>query len=122
MGRPVAYGWDEVPQRDFTLIELLVVVLIIRLLAGLVAPRYFGQVRKSEVTTAKAQMDALEKALDQYRLDTGHYPSTELGLNSLLQRPANEPKWADPYLRSDVRLDRWGRPCTYESPGETGNY
>src|SRR5882762_5234100 len=61
----------------FTLLELLVVVVIIGLLAGFVAPRYFGQVGKSEVGVAKAQLDALEKALDQYRLDTGHYPATE---------------------------------------------
>src|SRR2546422_10361183 len=88
----------------FTLIELLVVVVIIGLLAGLVAPRYFGQVGKSEVTTAKAQMDALEKALDQYRLDTGHYPSTELGLIALGQRPASQPKWAGQYLRKDPPL------------------
>ena len=113
---------NAVQQRGFTLIELLVVVVIIGLLAGLVAPRYFGQVGKSEVTTAKAQMDALEKALDQYRLDTGHYPSTELGLNALLQRPASEPKWAGPYLRRDVPLDPWGKPYVYKMPGEKGDF
>ena len=111
------------PRRlGFTLIELLVVVVIIGLLAGLVAPRYFGQVGKSEVTTAKAQMDALEKALDQYRLDTGHYPSTELGLLALVQRPAAEPKWAGPYLRRDVPLDPWGKPYIYKAPGEKGDF
>jgi general secretion pathway protein G len=72
----------------FTLLELLVVVVIIGLLAGFVAPRYFGQVGKSEVATARAQLDALEKALDQYRLDVGRYPSTELGLNALLTKTA----------------------------------
>ncbi len=111
------------PRRlGFTLIELLVVVVIIGLLAGLVAPRYFGQVGKSEINVAKAQLDALEKALDQYRLDTGHYPSTELGLNALLQRPANEPKWAGPYLRKDVPLDPWGKPYVYKMPGEKGDF
>src|ERR687890_794452 len=83
----------------FTLLELLVVVAIIGLLAGYVAPRYFGQVGRSEVNAAKAQIDALEKALDQYRLDTGTYPTNELGLNALVQRPPNEPKWNGPYLR-----------------------
>jgi competence protein ComGC len=73
------------------LLELLVVAVIIGLLAGLVAPRHFGQIGKSQINTAKAQIDALEKALDQYRLDTGHYPSTELGLDALVKRPANEP-------------------------------
>lgn len=106
----------------FTLLELLVVVVIIGLLAGFVAPRYFGQVGKSEVNVAKAQLDALEKALDQYRLDTGHYPSTELGLNALITRPANEPKWNGPYLRKGVPLDPWGRPYLYRIPGEKGEF
>ena len=69
---------------------------------------------------AKAQIDALEKALDQYRLDTGHYPSTELGLAALVQRPTNEPKWGGPYLRKDVPLDPWGKPYVYKTPGEKG--
>src|SRR6266404_2911545 len=108
------------PVAGFTLLELLVVVLIIGLLAGFVAPRYFGQVGKSEVNVAKAQIDALEKALDQYRLDTGHYPSTEAGLVSLVQRPQNEAKWSGPYLRKDVPLDPWSRPYVYKMPGEKG--
>src|ERR671924_1101108 len=93
------------PVAGFTLLELLVVVLIIGLLAGFVAPRYFGQVGKSEINVAKAQIDALQKALDQYRLNTGRYPPHELGLKALVERPPNEPKWAGPYLRKDVPLD-----------------
>jgi len=108
--------------RGFTLLELLVVVVIIGLLAGIVAPRYFGQVGKSEVNVARAQLDALEKALDQYRLDVGHYPSTELGLKALVERPASEPKWSGPYLRKDVPPDPWGRPYVYKVPGEKGEF
>lgn len=108
--------------RGFTLLELLVVVAIIGLLVGYVAPRYFGQIGKSEVTTTKAQIDALEKALDQYRLDTGHYPGTDLGLNALVQRPQNEPKWNGPYLRKAVPLDPWGKAYLYRSPSEKGDY
>jgi general secretion pathway protein G len=108
--------------RGFTLIELLVVVVIIGLLAGFVAPRYFGQVGKSEVNVAKAQIDALEKALDQYRLATGHYPSVEQGLVALVNRPADEPKWDGPYLRKDVPLDPWGRAYIYRIPGEKGDF
>ena len=102
----------------FTLLELLVVVVIIGLLAGFVAPRYFSQVGKSEVNVARAQIDALEKALDQYRLDIGRYPSAELGLKALIERPAAEPKWNGPYLRKGVPLDPWGKPYLYRIPGE----
>jgi len=108
--------------RGFTLLELLVVVVIIGLLAGIVAPRYFGQVGKSEVNVARAQIDALEKALDQYRLDIGRYPSSELGLKALVERPASEPKWSGPYLRKDVPPDPWGKPYVYKVPGEKGEF
>ena len=108
--------------RGFTLLELLVVVVIIGLLAGLVAPRYFGQVGKSEVNVARAQLDALEKALDQYRLDIGRYPDSELGLKALVTKPANEPKWAGPYLRKGIPLDPWGKAYVYKIPGEKGEF
>src|SRR3979490_3584823 len=105
MGPKEAQVRNEVQQLGFTLIELLVVVVIIGLLAGLVAPRYFGQVGKSEINVAKAQLDALEKALDQYRLDTGHYPSTELGLKALVERPQNEAEWEGPDTRQAAPKD-----------------
>src|ERR1700682_1530453 len=91
----------------FTLLELLVVMVIIGLLAGYVGPKYFAQIGKSEVKATKAQIDALEKALDQYRLDIGRYPTTEQGLTALVTRPASEPKWSGPYLKKEVPLDPW---------------
>jgi len=104
-------------QSGFTLLELLVVVAIIGVLAGYVGPRYFSQIGKSEVNAARAQIDALEKALDQYRLDTGAYPNAEVGLGALLARPNNEPKWAGPYLKKAVPPDPWGRPYLYRPTG-----
>ena len=104
-------------ERGFTLLELLVVMVIIGLLAGYVAPKYFSQVGKSEVKVAQAQIDSFEKALDQYRLDTGHYPATEQGLVVLMNRPANEPKWQGPYLKKPVPLDPWGNAYVYQAPG-----
>jgi len=122
MGPNEARLASAVTARGFTLLELLVVVVIIGLLAGIVAPRYFGQVGKSEVNVARAQLDALEKALDQYRLDVGRYPSTELGLKALVERPASEPKWSGPYLRKDVPPDPWGKAYVYKLPGEKGEF
>jgi len=108
--------------RGFTLLELLVVMVIIGLLAGYVGPKYFAQIGKSEVKTAKAQIDALGKALDQYRLDTGHYPTTEQGLAALNSAPSDEPKWQGPYLQKTVPNDPWGKPYQYKYPGEHGEF
>jgi len=104
--------------RGFTLLELLVVLVILGLLAGYVAPKYFAQVGKSEVKVAQAQIGALEKSLDQYRIDTGHYPSNEQGLAALNAKPADEAKWAGPYLKKAVPNDPWGKPYQYKNPGE----
>lgn len=109
-------------QTGFTLLELLVVMVIIGLLAGYVGPKYFAQIGKSESKTAKAQVEALGKALDQYRLDTGRYPSSEQGLTSLNVAPADESRWHGPYLQKALPVDPWGKPYQYRSPGEHGDY
>jgi general secretion pathway protein G len=108
--------------RGFTLLELLVVIVIIGLLAGYVAPRYFSQVGKSEIQVARAQIDAIEKALDQYRLDTRRYPSAEQGLQALVTKPADEANWNGPYLKKAVPNDPWGRPYIYRNPGQKGDF
>jgi len=109
-------------QPGFTLLELLVVMVIIGLLAAYVGPQYFSQLGKSEVKAAQAQVSALQKALDTYRVDVGHYPTSEQGLAALNTRPQNEPKWSGPYLQKAVPLDPWGRAYLYKSPGEHGEY
>jgi general secretion pathway protein G len=109
-------------RRGFTLLELLVVMVIIGLLAGYVGPKLFAQIGKSETKAAKAQLDALQKALDQYRIDIGRYPATEQGLGVLVQRPADEPRWAGPYLAKAVPRDPWGRPYVYRAPGQHGDF
>lgn len=106
----------------FTLLELLVVMVIIGLLAGYVAPRYFSQVGKSEIKMTRAQIDAFEKALETYRLDVGHYPNAGQGLEALMDAPAGEANWQGPYLKRAVPSDPWGQPYHYRYPGAHGDY
>ena len=106
----------------FTLLELLVVIVIIGLLAGYVAPRYFSQVGRSEVQVAKAQIESIEKALDQYRLDMRRYPSAEEGLQALVAKPADAQAWSGPYLKKAVPMDPWGRAYVYRTPGQKGEF
>jgi general secretion pathway protein G len=106
----------------FTLLELLVVMVIIGLLAGFVGPKLFAQIGKSEVKVARAQIEALAKSLDQYRIDCGHYPTSEQGLGALVTRPAQEQSWSGPYLAKAVPKDPWGRDYQYVFPGRHGEY
>ena len=104
--------------RGFTLLELLVVIVIIGLLAAYVGPKYFAQLGKSEVTIARAQIAALDQAVDTFRLDVGRYPSSEEGLAALTARPAQgAPGWNGPYLKKNVPNDPWQRPFLYRMPG-----
>jgi general secretion pathway protein G len=106
----------------FTLLELLVVVLIIGLLAAYVGPRYLGQVGRSEVSVARAQLEALSRALDTFRLEVGRYPTTQEGLEALTSQPASSKRWNGPYLQKAVPPDPWGRPYIYRSPGAQRDY
>ncbi len=107
-------------QRGFTLLELLVVIVIIGLLAAFVAPKYFGQIGKSKAQIAKAQIESFDKAIDQFRIDTGHVPTVDQGLAALLVAPANEPNWHGAYLKKGVPADPWGNAYVYKVPGTDG--
>jgi general secretion pathway protein G len=109
-------------ERGFTLIELLVVVIILGLLAALVGPRFFGRVGQSKQAAARVQIELLGTALDQFKLDTGRYPSSQEGLQALQANPGNLSGWEGPYLKKDVPRDPWGNPYQYKSPGDHGEY
>jgi general secretion pathway protein G len=108
-------------ERGVTLIEMLVVVTIIALFAALVAPRMLGQADKAKRTAAHAQVNSFMTALGAYKLDTGNYPTTELGLAALRVKPEGANQWAGPYLPQDIPLDPWARPYLYKFPGEHGD-
>jgi general secretion pathway protein G len=103
----------------FTLLELLVVVAIIGLLVAYVGPRYMSQMRKSERSVAKAQIEAFTRALSAYRLDAGRFPTDEEGLDALLTRPTDAMQWNGPYLEKKLPLDPWGQPYRYRSLPDT---
>jgi general secretion pathway protein G len=118
MGKRDIYLRD---QKGFTLIELLVVIVILGLLAGIVLPRYMKGEKKGRQAAAKTQIEAFGLALDQFRLDTGRYPTTSDGLSALMTNPGAD-GWDGPYLKKAVPNDPWGRQYVYQSPGTHGDY
>lgn len=112
-------------QRGFTLIEIMVVMVILGLLVAVVAPNIMGRSDQAKVTVAKTQMSNIANALDLYRLDNGHYPSTQQGLEALVNRPSGTPEpknWnPDGYLKN-VPEDPWDNEYEYMSPGSEGAY
>ncbi len=110
-------------EHGFTLIELIVVIIILGLVVGLVGPRIFGRVGQSKQAAAKAQIELLGAALDQYRLDVGSYPSSGQGLEALVRNPGVA-NWNGPYLKKpSVPKDPWGNPYHYKCcPGDHDDY
>ena len=108
-------------QRGFTLMELLVVLAILGLLMSLVGPRVLNQLGGAKTKTAGIQIKDLEQSLEMYKLDVGRFPSTEEGLDALVNKPGNAVGWNGPYLKkSEVPLDPWNREYHYKYPGERG--
>jgi general secretion pathway protein G len=112
-------------QSGFTLIEIMVVLVILGLLIAIVAPNIIGRGDEARVTAAGAQMRSIGNALDLYRLDNSHYPSTQQGLEALVSKPSGSPEprnWnPDGYMPS-VPTDPWGSEYQYVSPGSEGAY
>jgi general secretion pathway protein G len=104
-----------------TLIEMLVVVVIIALFVALVAPNMFRSADKARVTAAHSQIENLMTALGEYKLDTGLFPTTEQGLESLRVKPADATIWNGPYIQKEIPKDPWGHDYIYRFPGEHGD-
>ena len=113
--------------RGFTLIELMVVVIILSILALYVGPKIMGEPEKAKRVKAKMDIATLETALKMYKLDNGVYPSTEQGLQSLVEMPETGvvPKnWRKGgYIEKNrVPKDPWGNEFVYISPGVHGDF
>lgn len=120
-------GRSRVNEDGFTLIELLVVLVIIGILAGYIGPKIMGHPEEAKRTKAALQIEGIGTALKMYKLDNGMYPSTEQGLQALVEPPAIgklPPKWREGgYLeKGKVPLDPWGNTFVYLSPGLNGDF
>ena len=114
-------------EAGFTLIELLVVLVIIGILAGYIGPKIMGHPEEAKRTKAALQIQGIETALQMYKLDNGIYPSTEQGIQALVELPSTgvlPPKWREGgYLeKRKVPLDPWGNEFIYLSPGINGDF
>lgn len=105
----------------FTLIELLVVLVILGLLAGIVGPQVMKWIAPANTEAARQQVESFSATLDMYRLDTGRYPTTQEGLEALIDAPPGVNRWNGPYLKKEsIPKDPWGHEYQYRSPGEHG--
>ncbi len=114
-------------ERGFTLIELMVVIVILGILAGLIVPRIMGRPDEARRAKARIQLESLETALKLYKLDNGNYPTTEQGLQALVEAPtvgALAKNWRQGgYLeKGKVPKDPWDNDFDYISPGSHGDY
>jgi len=110
-------------QQGFTLIEIIVVVVIIGILATFVAPKFLGKTDDARIVKAKSDLQALESALDIYKLDNYAYPTTDQGLEALVTLPAGDPvpaNWQQGGYVKKLRKDPWQRDYLYLNPGEHG--
>ncbi len=121
----VAMSIGQRAQKGFTLIEIMVVVVIIAVLATLIIPNVIGRAEDARIAKATADVRALESALAMYRLDNGHYPSTDQGLQALVKKPSGDPaadSWRQGGYIHVLPKDPWGHPYQYLSPGQHGEY
>lgn len=110
-------------QSGFSLIELIAVVAILGILAAVVAPNILGAPGKARITRAKTDITSIETALDTYKLDNFTYPTTDQGLQALVEQPTGDPEapnWQDGGYLKSMPKDPWGRDYLYLSPGENG--
>ncbi|WP_370679419.1 type II secretion system major pseudopilin GspG [Comamonas sp. GB3 AK4-5] len=122
MDRVVRSMRGDLPyQRGFSLIEIMVVLVIMGVLAALIVPNLMDRPDQARATAARQDVGALLQALKLYKLDNGQYPSADLGLRALVEKPSSGrvPQNWRPYLPR-LPNDPWGNPYHYLNPGING--
>ncbi|MFZ3387845.1 MULTISPECIES: type II secretion system major pseudopilin GspG [Buttiauxella] len=111
-------------QQGFTLLEIMVVIVILGILASIVVPNLMGNKNQADRQKAVTDIVALENALDMYTLDNGRYPTTEQGLDALLNKPEAAPVPKNYKLNGYIKRlpeDPWQNAYQLVSPGEHGS-
>lgn len=114
---------QEQRAQGFTLIEIMVVVVILGILATIVVPKIMGRPDEARVVAAKQDISSIMQALNLYRLDNSRYPSTEQGLQALVQKPSTEPvpsNYKQGGYLGKLPTDPWGNPYQFLNPGVKG--
>ena len=109
----------------FTLIEIMVVIIILGILVGLIVPRFMEKPEKARRVKAQLQIESISTALKEYKLDTGDYPTTEQGLQALVEKPSIgkiPKKYPEKGYLSKIPKDPWENDYIYISPGEHGDF
>lgn len=106
-------------RKGFSLIELLLVLVILAVLAAVVAPRFTSRSEQARNTAARTDIASLETALDAFEIDAGRFPTTEEGLEALIEQPSGvqADSWRGPYIKRGVPKDPWGNQYNYQQPG-----
>ncbi len=111
-------------RRGFTLIEIMLVVVIIGILAAVIGPKMAGKTKGAKVSATRQSIKALETTLGLFEIQSGRFPTTEEGLNALLEKPSDlsDEEWDGPYIK-EFPKDAFGEEFVYRSPGDvTSDY
>jgi general secretion pathway protein G len=104
--------------RGFTLVELLLVLVILSILASVVVINVYKRPEQARIAAAKADISAIDTCLEAFNMDCGRFPTTEEGVNALIEQPSDVKNWQGPYLKKGLPKDPWGREYQYCRPGQ----
>ncbi len=110
-------------QQGFTLIEVMVVVVILGILAAILVPKVMDRPDQARIIKARQDIRALEASLNLYRLDNYVYPTTDQGLEALVDKPSSPepPNWKSGGYLDRLPQDPWQQPYQFLSPGSRGS-
>lgn len=118
-GKPFGKQVKKVHQLGMTIIEILIVIALMGTILTLIATNILDVGESARRDAAIIAMQKIQSSLDMYRIHNYRYPSTEQGLQALVDKPQEGSRWRGPYIDSKQLEDPWGNPYQYQSDGRT---